>query len=1054
MKKKSKLLFLPHLSTRFGVIMRFYFLIGMMATMQLSALAYSSATYSYSGANNVDTRQPIRITGTISDASTGEALVGVNVVIEGTTTGVVTDGNGKYSIEVPNSNAVLQISYIGYLTEKIPVSGMTVIDISLSPDFQALEEVVIVGYGTQKKESITASVASVNSKEISASPAANISNMIAGRMTGVMSIQDNGTPGNDNSNIFIRGIATTGSTEPLYVIDGIPRTSMDFNRLTPTDIESISVLKDAAAAAVYGTRGANGVLLITTKRGSSQRASFSYSANFGIQKSTRLPDYLDSYGYAGLYNEAMANEGRPAYYTPDDLQKFKDGSDPIFHPNTDWMKVLRRPAPMQQHNLSVSGGNENIKYFISYNYLDQKSILTNNLGFVRHNFRSNIDVQATKITKVSLDVSGYMGTSEEPGGETYWVSRNAEVNSPTIVGQYPNGLYGNADMGMNALAIPDHSGYRRSVNDGVLTRLEIKQDLPFIKGLSVKATGAFDYKPRIEKNWILQPKLYNAVQEDGGAILYDQVSGFGKPILSENRGTAKNFILEGQISYNQSFGKHNLGGLLVFSQQQMTDDFIQASRSGYLSPNLDIINAGATADQQTEGSASQYRRRSIVGRIAYAYDNRYLLEFNSRYDGSDLFDQGKRFGFFPAFSAGWVVSKEKFMRNLSFIDNLKIRGSYGTLGNDQIDAYQYLTFYSFGSGAAIGLPPSSFQNSIYLSRMANKDVTWEKSKKTNIGFEARFLNNFSLEADLFWEKRNNILGKRGATIPSYYGIGEDQMPYENFQKIDNKGIEITAGYNKIFGNGFSLQTRFNVTSTKNTVIDIGEAEDVPDRMKQEGRPLNAMFGRIALGLFQTQQEITEAYGNNYPDLKPGDIYYQDLNGDQIIDDEDRTYIGTSNVPKAMFGFNSIMGYKGFEFSMFWQAATGGKQYFSSWMAQPFAAGGKALKAHEDSWRPDNTDAKYPRVTTQSDWNYIEEDPLSTFWLYNMSYIRLKNVEIAYSIPKQLINKVKVQNLRVYFNAVNLLTFSKFKEVDPEIGSTYGVGYPQSIVYNLGVQIGF
>jgi len=993
------------------------------------------------------------ITGTVTDAKDGSTLPGVSIVVKTTTTGTVSDVSGKFSINA-TANQILQFSFVGYNTQEVTVGSQAVINIALVQKSAMLNEVVVVGYGTQKKESVTASVASVSSKELSASPAANVSNMIAGRVTGVLSIQDNGTPGNDNSNIFIRGIATTGSTQPLYVIDGIPRSAIDFNRLTPTDIESISVLKDAAAAAVYGTRGANGVLLITTKRGSSQRASFSYSANFGMQKPTRLPDYLDSYGYANLYNEAMANEDRPAYYTADDLQKFKDGSDPIFHPNTDWMKVLRRPAPMQQHNFTVSGGNENVKYFLSYNYLNQKSILSNNLGFVRHNFRSNIDVQATKTTKVALDISGYLGESDEPGGETYWVSRNAEVNPPTVVGQYPNGLYGNADMGMNAWAIPDNSGYRRTEDDGVLTRMEIKQDLPFIKGLSLKAIGAFDYKPNIQKDWVMQPKLYNAVQEAGGTVRYEQVSGFGLPTLRERRGLSKNFILEGQINYNQSFGKHNFGGLLVFSQQQATDDWIQASRSEYLSPILEVINAGGTANQLTEGTSSQYRRRSIVGRIAYAFNDRYLLEFNSRYDGSDLFASGKRFGFFPAFSAGWVVSKEQFMRNVTFIDNLKLRGSYGTLGNDQIDAYQYLTFYSFGSGAAIGLPPSSFQNNIYLSRMANKEVTWEKSKKANIGFESGFLDNFSLEVDLFWEKRNNILGKRGETIPSYFGINEDQMPYENFEKIDNKGIEVTAGYNKLFSNGFNLQTRFNVTSTKNTVIDIGESDDVPDRMKQEGRPLNSMFGRIDLGLFQTPQQITDAYGNNYPDLKPGDIYYQDLNGDKLIDDQDRTYIGTANVPKAMFGFNSIMSFKGFEFSMFWQAAVGGNQYISSWLAQPFVAGGKALKAHTDCWRPDNTGAKYPRVTTQSNWNYIEEDPLSTFWLYDMSYLRLKNVEIAYSLPKQLISKAYMQNLRVYFNAVNILTFSAFKEVDPEIGSTYGVGYPQSIVYNVGFQIGF
>jgi len=1055
MKKKSKLLFLSHLPVRICLLMRFSILMCLMFAVQISASASSFVTPSNSGAKNDITSQQTKITGTITDATTGEKLIGVNVVVEGTTTGVSSDLNGKFSIEVPDLNVVLQISYIGYLTKKIPLNGMTVIDITLTPDIQALEEVVVVGYGTQKKESVTASVATINSKELAESPSANVGNMIAGRMTGILSVQDNGTPGNDNGYLFIRGLATTGSTAPLFVIDGIPRTGTDFYRLTPTDIESISVLKDAAGAAVYGTRGANGVLLITTKRGTTQGASFSYSVNMGFQKSTRMPRFLDSYGYAKLYNEALANEGRPAYYSAEDLQLYKDGSDPIFHPNTDWTKVLERVAPMQQHNFTVTGGNENVKYYLSYNYLDQKSILSNKLGFVRHNFRSNIDVQATKTTKVALDISGYLGRSEEPGGETYWVTRNANINPPTIVGQYPNGLYGNGDMGMNALAIPDNSGYRRRENDGVLTRLEIRQEISFIRGLSVKAIGAFDYNPNIEKDWVLQPKLYNAVDEGGGVISYEQVSGFGKPSLRERRGTSMNFILEGHINYIRSFGKNNLAGLMVFSQQQMTDEWMQAGRSEYLSPNLDIIDAGATANQLTEGSASQYRRRSIVGRISYDYDGRYLLEFNSRYDGSDLFAKGKRFGFFPAFSAGWVVSKEKFMQNISFIDNLKIRGSYGTLGNDAIGSYQYIPFYSFGPGASIGLPPSSFQNNIYLSRMANQDVTWEKSKKTDIGFESRFLKDFSLEVDLFWEKRDNILGKRDATIPSYIGINQDQMPYENFQKINNKGVEITGGYNKIFSNGLSVQTRLSVTSTHNEVIDIGESADMPARLKQEGRPLNAMYGYVALGLFQTEQQIIDAYSEDYMNekgLKPGDIYFKDLNGDKVIDDQDRTYIGSYNVPKAIYGFNSIVKFKNFEFSMFWQAATGGEQFLSIWMAQPFVSGGKALVAHQDYWRPDNTGAKYPRITTQSNWNYGED--ANTFWKYNMSYLRLKNLEIAYSLPKQLINKLFVKNLRVYYNAVNLLTFSAYKEIDPEIGSDFGNGYPQSVINNFGIQISF
>lgn len=390
------------------------------------------------------------------------------------------------------------------------------------------------------------------------------------------------------------------------------------------------------------------------------------------------------------------------------------------------------------------------------------------------------------------------------------------------------------------------------------------------------------------------------------------------------------------------------------------------------------------------------------------------------------------------------------MERVTFIDNLKLRGSYGVLGNDQIGQYQYLQFYGYGAGLPFG-DASTLQSNIFLTRLANQDVTWEKSKKGDIGLDVGFLNDFTLEADYFWEKRSDILGQRGATIPATVGASGGILPYENFEKVNNRGFELALGYQKELGSGLTIRARLNVSRARNTVIDIGEPADKADRIRQAGKPLYSVFGYQALGLFQSAAEIQAAYGNNYPDLKPGDIHYADLNGDGKIDGSDMTYIGNTNLPENIYGFLATLNYKSFDFSMFWQGGSGNQQLFYNWMAKPFNQAGNALNAHKDYWRADNTGAKYPRITTSSAWNY---DNTSSFWLYNMRYVRLKNLEIAYSLPERWIKTIKAEKFRVYFNASNLLTISPYKEVDPENTTGNGAYYPQQIVYNFGVQLGF
>ena len=996
---------------------------------------------------------PIEIHGRVVNQE-GEPLQNVSVLISGTTIGTTTDNDGRFTINAPdNKNIILEISSIGFQTKKVNVGKQTEINVVLELDVSGLSDIVVVGYGTQRKGNVTAAISSVGFRELSQSAIPNVSNLLAGRVSGVTAIQPQGTPGNDQTLIYVRGIATTGNTAPLYVIDGVPRTAADFNRLSATEIESISVLKDASAAAVYGARGANGVILISTKRGKEGKLSLSYSFNYGIQKATRLPDYVDAAEYATLYDAALVNEGRPELYTDEAIQKYRDGSDPIFYPNTDWLSVLRGSAPMQQHNLTATGGTDKANYYVSFNYLNQENLLNSggnsNFGFKRYNFRSNVDIKATNTTRVAFDVSGYMGKASDPGQSYSYIFENINRAASVYAGKYPNGLWGPAANNRNGWAAAYESGYQNNETDGLLTRLQITQDIPFVKGLSLRGVAAYDYKPTNNKTWLLPVKTYVAVN-DNDNVRYDQLTGTDNPSLIQYNGTSQSTLLELHGMYNRTFGNHGINALFLYSQQAERFADMSVTRKDYLSDQLEIINAGGTVNQSTTGDATQYRRQSLVGRLSYNYDRSYLLEFSFRRDGSTLFAEGRRFGFFPAVSAGWVMSNESFMKKIDFVNYLKLRASYGELGNDQIGSYQYLTFYGFGPGVAMGTA-GSFQNNIFLRRLANPDVTWETARKTNIGFEATALFDFSIEADYFIERRTNILGQRSATIPATMGTPAGVLPFENFQKVDNKGFEIVLGYNKRISDHLNIQSRISITHAKNMVVDIGEPASKPNRIMQAGRPLNPVYGYKAIGYFQSAEEISKAYGNNYPFVQPGDIKYEDLNGDRLINGDDVTYIGSNNLPVNIFGWQTSVTFGNFEGSMFWQAGTGNEQYFNNWMAKPFNGAGNALKIHENYWTPENRNAAYPRILTSSSWNY---DNVSSFWLYDMSYLRLKNLQIAYNFPASIASRIRAQQLRVYLNGANLLTFSKFKEVDPENTNSMGHYYPQQIIFNGGIQVTF
>lgn len=998
------------------------------------------------------------VTGIITDEN-GISLPGVTVLVKGTTNGTITDVDGNYTLSNIPAEATLVYSFVGMTSQEVVVDNKSSINVTLTVDSIGLDEVVAIGYGTQKKESITSSVSTVDTEELSENNSASMAAGVVGRLTGITSIQASGAPGPNQTILFVRGMATTGSTAPLYVLDGIPRSVTDFNTLTPEEVETISVLKDAAAAAVYGARGANGVILVTTKRGKKGETNFTYSYDFGLQQSTRLPEFLGSYDYANLLNQAYENDDADPIYNSEDLQAFKNGNDPIFHPNTDWLNIYRGAAPIQKHNFSVNGGSEGVQYFVSLGYLDQQSLfsdINSDFGYDRFNLRSNINIKATNTTDVSLDISGYYSNNNSYSVPDYDINYPSITNPPTTVEQYANGLYGTGFQNRNPLARLVESGYRKSNDNALLTKLEINQDLPFIQGLSAKGVAAFDYYPSFGRSFSTDPLTYQAVK-DGSDVVYNQVGGNAAPTLSKNASFNRNLVLEAHLNYARTFGDHDVAALVLYSQQESHGDVLSGSRRNFMTDEMDVLSAGDSEEQYASGGYSTSKRRSVVGRISYNYMYKYLLEFSYRYDGSDLFAEGKRYGFFPSVSAGWNLAEEGFMQSVDFIDRFKLRGSWGQLGNDNIEGYQYLTFYGLNDwGVGMG-NPTTLQNNIVLSRMRNLAVTWETSTKTDIGFELNFLDNFFVEFDYFWETRNDILGQRSATIPTTVGTG-GTLPFENFMQVDNEGFEITLEYHKQFANKLNWQSRFNVTRMENTIVDIGETEDVPERIKQEGRPIGARFGYLTEGIFINPAEITAAYGDNHPNVQPGDIHYKDLNGDKVINGDDQTYLGKQNVPDFILSWQNVLNYKKLEFNMFWLAGIGGEMDYSQ-LVTPFSGGGgNVLKDYADYWTETNTDAAYPRLTVSSTWKHT-----SNFYVYDASYLRLKTVGFAYSLSDLFSSRSFVKDLKLSFNATNLLTFSKFTEADPENsnwtpdggGIDYSINfYPQQIIYNFGLKLKF
>ena len=995
------------------------------------------------------------ITGTITSKATGDPLEGATVSVTGTKVSTTTNKMGVFSINLPANNRNLKISYVGMTDFQVSADGAGPFEFSLEPKESAMNEVVVVGYGTQKKSNVTGSISTIKTKELVQSPVGDLSNALTGRVSGVITKQTTGEPGKDGAQIYIRGNATfgAGTMEPLFVVDGIVRQYRDFSQLDANEIESINVLKDASSAAIFGVKGANGVILVTTKRGKAGKMVAGYSFNYGRNKVTRLPDNLGSYEYGVLYNEAKQNDNPNATpeFTNDRLELFKNGTNPDLYPNTDWMNlVLGGSATRMQHNLSLNGGTDKVRYFTSLGFLDEKGLYSS-LGYKRYNIRTNLDIQVTGTTRFSADISGRLENRNAPPTGTSTIFEHTMRNPPTQPAIFSNGYLAAPGVYPNPLAfISNGGGYEKNSDNTLLTNFQVIQDIPFVKGLSVKGVLAFDRSFSYNKRWNKWVPLY-VKNPDGTFSSNAPVLGS----LSKAFGEGKSTELQGHINYDRRFGKHNVSALVLFLQKESSNSGLFAARNSYTSTALDILNFGPALNESLGDNEDRYGLRSAAARINYDFDGKYLFQVSLRRDQSENFAPNKRTGYFPALSAGWVASKESFLQNVAALNYLKFKGSIGQLGSDRIPSrFGYYNRYNlvsnnypFGGVLVNGLEPGA---------IANPSLTWEKATKTDAGFEARLWNGkLGIDFIYFNEKREDILATRSLSVPFTFG---GTLPSENIGVVQNKGFELSLTHEYSISKNLSYYVRGNLTIAKNKIIEAAEAANVPDSRKITGRSNNGYYGYQAIGIFKDQADYnsspkTTAFLNS---TGPGDIKYADLSGpagkpDGVIDVFDITYLGGGPLPEVTYGVSTGVVYKGFELNVLLQGATKVQQLLIQNAAWAFYNSGRVTGEWLDRWTPQNPDAKFPRLSLQSDRN---NNLVSNFWVEDATFLRIKNVEIAYTFKPQILSKIGASQLRLYANGQNLATFTNIINVDPENNNASGWYYPQQMTFNFGANIQF
>jgi len=995
------------------------------------------------------------VTGVVSSTS-GESVIAAGVMVKGTTSGTTTDVDGSYSVKVPKG-ATLIFSSIGYKTVEIAVNGRTKIDVVLEDDNIMLEEAVAIGYGSQSKLTLTGSVTSTSGTELVKSSAVNLSQGLAGRLSGVIVNNRSGEPGKDDAVMFIRGRSTLGDNSPLIIIDGVPGRGDEFSRLTGDEIESINVLKDASGA-IYGSRSANGVILVTTKRGKMGEApKITFTYDLGLQQPTRLVDMADAVLYTQAYNAELAITGAAPYYNQTQIQHYIDQDDPILYPNTDWFAEIIKPVSAQhKYGVSINGGSERVAYFLQFNGQYQDGIYVKSAtNYNQYNIRSNVDVKVTKNLTLGFDINArqqHKNYSAFPS-DSYGIFYITTRMKPTGAAYYPNGyMRGGTNP---AVLVQDLTGYDRTTINTINTTFNLNWDLKRLtEGLSVNAKLAYDVTGKFRKNWQQNWQYYSY---DEITELYEEhtTSYWSTPVLHEYQTNYHTTTVNANINYDRDFSGHHVSALAGFEQSSYRLDYFTAGINSYASDILDEFFAGS-ADKNwytINGYAKETARRSFFGRLGYDYKSKYLMQAIFRFDGSENFPKNNRWGFFPSVSLGWRISEEDFVKdNAPALTNLKLRASYGEQGNDQIDAFQYMITYEYTNGVNYRMRVDDKDlNFIIPGTIPNPNVTWEVARTANIGLDGNIHNGlFGWELEAFYTRRSNILCTRNASIPYYTGL-TNNLPDENIGIVSNRGIEIQLSHENRVANG---ELMYHITGNfmwaKNRVEYMDETSwgEGHEYMNLTGHPMGAGLYYQVIGINKTAADL-----ENYPQKAGatlGDFIFKDLDGDGEITSYDRLRCDQTSVPQIVFGLNGQLTYKNLDFSILFQGQAGARFYYAP-LVDP-VSGNIEREAAQNAWTLTNTDSDYPRIGSNIANGGVTS---SSFYYRNAAFVRLKNVELGYTIPQKAFGAMAaVKGLRFYVAGYNLFTISGLKNVDPETSDESYQTYPQMRIFNAGVKLSF